>query len=96
MSSQTSSRRQRNELALRMLFSSLLANQFGISENDSTGKWCQARQERVSTLMSSIFGTSVVHEKNEPVSDSKEMDILVDGMGFEPTTPTLRTWCSPS
>ena len=21
---------------------------------------------------------------------------LVDGMGFEPTTPTLRTWCSPS
>jgi hypothetical protein len=22
--------------------------------------------------------------------------LLVDGMGFEPTTPTLRTWCSPS
>jgi VanZ family protein len=25
----------------------------------------------------------------------KEKD-LVDGMGFEPTTPTLRTWCSPN
>ena len=24
------------------------------------------------------------------------VDNLVDGMGFEPTTPTLRTWCSPS
>ena len=23
-------------------------------------------------------------------------DNLVDGMGFEPTTPTLRTWCSPN
>jgi hypothetical protein len=21
---------------------------------------------------------------------------LVDGKGFEPSTPTLRTWCSPS
>ena len=21
---------------------------------------------------------------------------LVDGVGFEPTTPTMRTWCSPN
>jgi hypothetical protein len=30
------------------------------------------------------------------VSADSEDDILVDGMGFEPTTPTLRTWCSPN
>jgi site-specific recombinase XerD len=38
------------------------------------GKWCKARQARISTLFSSIFGTSVVHEGNEPAKDSNEMD----------------------
>jgi hypothetical protein len=34
--------------------------------------------------------------KKLAVTVDSEKDNLVDGMGFEPTTPTLRTWCSPS
>ena len=30
------------------------------------------------------------------VGTESERDDLVDGMGLEPTTPTLRTWCSPN
>jgi integrase len=31
-------------------------------------KWSPRRQERISTLMGRIFGTSVVHEKIEPAT----------------------------
>lgn len=54
-------------------------------------QWTIQRQERISWNVRFLSGS-----KKLPVTvDSKE-DILVDGMGFEPTTPTLRTWCSPN
>ena len=52
-----------------------------------------------STLFGSIFGrkgTPQVHEERAAAKDRNKRVILVDGMGLEPTTPTLRTWCSPS
>ncbi len=54
-------------------------------------------QERISSLAQDVWsGKFLASSKKLPVTvDSKE-DTLVDGMGFEPTTPTLRTWCSPN
>jgi len=55
-------------------------------------KWSAGRQARISDLLARIW-----HAKKprlEPVKN--EWDGLVDEMGFEPTTPALRTRCSPS
>ena len=60
-------------------------------------KWSFARQQRISSLMQAVFsGTKLVQMKNTSVNDGEEESYLVDGMGFEPTTPALRTPCSPS
>ena len=39
-------------------------------------KWIKARQDRISALMGSIFGTSVAREGFEPVSDRKESSLF--------------------
>ncbi len=46
-------------------------------------KWIKARQDRISALMGSIFGTSVAREGIETVTDRTKGIYLVDGMGFE-------------
>ena len=43
------------------------------------------------------FLARIWHAKKSSVQvPSNEGDKVVDGMGFEPTTPALRTPCSPS
>ncbi len=60
-------------------------------------QWSTQRQERIFTLAQDVWsGTFLPHSEKSAVSDEKKRDNLVDGMGFEPTTPTLRTWCSPN
>lgn len=55
-------------------------------------KWSRGRQTRISELLARIW-----HAKKSSVQVPKnEWDKVVDGMGFEPTTPALRTPCSPS
>jgi hypothetical protein len=55
------------------------------------------RQDRIMGLLQhNFYGTNLTHEEKPAVSESCENSYLVDGMGLEPTTPTLRTWCSPS
>jgi hypothetical protein len=55
-------------------------------------KWSAGRQARISGLLARIW-----HAKKPGVEVIKnEWDGLVDEMGFEPTTPALRTRCSPS
>ena len=55
------------------------------------------RQERILSLVQDVWDVGFLSDskKLSVAVDSKE-DNLVDGMGFEPTTPTLRTWCSPN
>jgi hypothetical protein len=50
-------------------------------------KWSRGRQARISGLLARIWHLEV---------QTNEWDELVDEMGFEPTTPALRTPCSPS
>ena len=60
-------------------------------------QWTIQRQERISSLAQDVWsGKFLATSKKLLVSADSKDDILVDGMGFEPTTPTLRTWCSPS
>jgi hypothetical protein len=55
-------------------------------------KWSSGRQARISELLARIS-----HAKRPALEVIETAGLtLVDGMGFEPTTPTLRTWCSPS
>lgn len=60
-------------------------------------QWTIQRQERISSLAQDVWNVRFLSgsKKLAVTADSKE-DTLVDGMGFEPTTPTLRTWCSPN
>jgi hypothetical protein len=60
-------------------------------------QWTVQRQERILRLAQDVWDVRFLSgsKKTAGNTESKE-DILVDGMGFEPTTPTLRTWCSPS
>lgn len=60
-------------------------------------QWTAQRQERILSLAQDVWDVGFLSDSKKPAVavDSKE-DSLVDGMGFEPTTPTLRTWCSPS
>ncbi len=55
-------------------------------------KWSAGRQARISGLLSRIWHTG----EPSSVSAGNTGENLVDGMGFEPTTPALRTPCSPS
>jgi site-specific recombinase XerD len=55
-------------------------------------KWSAGRQARISDLLARIWHA----KKSKPQSIENEWDNLVDEMGFEPTTPALRTPCSPS
>lgn len=60
-------------------------------------QWTSKRQERISSLVQDVWDVRFLSDsKKLPVTVDSEQDILVDGMGFEPTTPTLRTWCSPN
>ena len=60
-------------------------------------QWTESRQERIWSLAQDVWNVRFLSDsKNSSVSADFKDDILVDGMGFEPTTPTLRTWCSPS
>ena len=55
-------------------------------------KWSAGRQARISGLLARIGHA----KKSQPQATDNEWVKLVDGMGFEPTTPALRTPCSPS
>jgi site-specific recombinase XerD len=60
-------------------------------------QWTTERQERIWSLAQDVWsGKFLATSKNSSVTIDCKEDTLVDGMGFEPTTPTLRTWCSPS
>jgi site-specific recombinase XerD len=60
-------------------------------------QWTIQRQERISRLTQAMWSGKFLARSEKPsVSDENTRDNLVDGMGFEPTTPTLRTWCSPN
>jgi integrase len=60
-------------------------------------QWTIQRQERISSLAQDVWDVRFLSgSKKLAVSDGSKRDNLVDGMGFEPTTPTLRTWCSPN
>jgi site-specific recombinase XerD len=60
-------------------------------------QWTVQRQERILSLAQDVWDVRFLSgSKKSAVSTESQEDILVDGMGFEPTTPTLRTWCSPS
>ncbi len=60
-------------------------------------QWTVQRQERISSLAQDVWsGKFLASSKKLSVTVDSKGDNLVDGMGFEPTTPTLRTWCSPS
>jgi integrase len=60
-------------------------------------QWTIQRQERVSSLAQDVWsGKFLATSKKLAVTVEDKRDSLVDGMGFEPTTPTLRTWCSPN
>jgi hypothetical protein len=60
-------------------------------------QWTIQRQERISRLTQDMWDVRFWSDSKKlaVTIDSKEAN-LVDGMGLEPTTPTLRTWCSPS
>lgn len=60
-------------------------------------QWTTQRQERISSLAQDVWsGKFLASSRKLAVTVDSERDNLVDGMGFEPTTPTLRTWCSPN
>ena len=55
-------------------------------------KWSEARQARISDLLARVW-----HARKQGVQViDDEGGILVDGVGLEPTTPALRTRCSPN
>ena len=55
-------------------------------------KWSLGRQARISDLLARIWRTKNPSQQ----TTNNEWDTLVDGMGLEPTTPALRTRCSPN
>ncbi len=55
-------------------------------------KWSSGREARVSDLLARVWNT----KKPDEQVVSNEWNSLVDDMGFEPTTPALRTRCSPN
>jgi hypothetical protein len=60
-------------------------------------QWTAQRQERILSLVQDVWDVRFLSDsKKLSVAAGSKEDKLVDGMGLEPTTPTLRTWCSPS
>ena len=60
-------------------------------------QWTVQRQERISSLAHDVWDDRILSgTEKKPLTVEDEDVSLVDGMGLEPTTPTLRTWCSPS
>lgn len=60
-------------------------------------QWTIQRQERITSLAQDVWsGKFLATSKKLAVTVENKSVNLVDGMGFEPTTPTLRTWCSPN
>jgi hypothetical protein len=60
-------------------------------------KWSRSRQARISELLGRIWYTKIWYTKKLVRKWKKtKRIILVDEMGFEPTTPALRTPCTPS
>ena len=59
-------------------------------------KWSAGRQARISELLNRLWHVHGTRKNLGSQVQQDEWDGLVDGMGFEPTTPALRTPCSPS
>jgi len=59
-------------------------------------KWSAGRQARISDLLKRLWHVYGTRESADAQDKQNELIKLVDGMGFEPTTPALRTPCSPS
>ena len=59
-------------------------------------KWSRGRQTRISDLLSRLWHVYGTRKSDDSKPKRNEWDGLVDGMGFEPTTPALRTPCSPN
>jgi site-specific recombinase XerD len=59
-------------------------------------KWSAGRQARISQLLRNLWHVYGTRENAESEVVHNEWIRMVDGMGFEPTTPALRTPCSPS
>ena len=55
-------------------------------------KWSSGRQARITDLLARIWHAK---KPGPQTTDNKEQK-LVDGVGLEPTTPALRTRCSPN
>jgi integrase len=55
-------------------------------------KWSESRQARINELLPRIWHA----KKSSPQATDNEGGNLVDGVGLEPTTPALRTRCSPN
>ena len=75
------------------------ADILGDSENiirKHYAKWSAGRQARITNLLSRLWHVYGTRESEHPEVVRNEWDTLVDEMGFEPTTPALRTPCSPS
>jgi integrase len=60
-------------------------------------KWSRGRQARINTRLQQLWRyNSGTGSPANPETVQNEWDEVVDEMGFEPTTPALRTPCSPS
>ena len=55
-------------------------------------KWSGLRQARISELLARLWHS----KKSGPEVVDNAAGNLVDGVGLEPTTPALRTRCSPN
>ena len=55
-------------------------------------KWSAGRQSRIIELLARIWHA----KKPRPEDIENKEERMVDDMGFEPTTPALRTRCSPN
>ena len=59
-------------------------------------KWSAGRQARISGLLNRLWHVYGTRDSEHQEVKQNEWDGMVDEMGFEPTTPALRTPCSPS
>ena len=67
-------------------------------------KWSSRRQARITDLLGRIWApkdglkrdAGGTRKSSDSQNQWNDEDRLVDGMGFEPTTPALRTPCSPN
>ena len=59
-------------------------------------KWSAGRQARITDLLTRLWHVYGTRTREQAQVLRNEWDGMVDEMGFEPTTPALRTPCSPS